>query len=111
MILLGTNNVQAQNTTATTTVNIILNNVISIDGGSIAVAYSYATAADYNSEKIVAQANTLKVTSTKNFNVKVKAGSANFMNGTNMIPVDLLTIKVAAASGTIGGLKVLLSYV
>jgi len=30
-IILGTNNVQAQNTTATTTVNITLNDVISID--------------------------------------------------------------------------------
>jgi len=107
--ILGTNNVNAQNATATTTVSITLNDVISIDAGSTAitgaVAFNYATAVDYNSEKTVAQANALKVTSTKNFNVKVKAGGASFVNGTNLIPVDVLTIKAAAASGTMGGTK------
>ncbi len=46
-IISGTNTVQAQNTTATTTVNITLNDVISIDAGSSAisgaVAFNYAT--------------------------------------------------------------------
>ncbi|OCK51688.1 peptidoglycan-binding protein LysM [Chryseobacterium sp. CBo1] len=107
--ILGTNNVQAQNTTATTTVNITLNDVISIDAGSTAIGntvdFNYATAADYNSDQTITKANSLKVTSTKNFNVKVKAGGANFMNGTNLIPVNVLTIKAAAASGTMGGTK------
>ncbi|VXB87479.1 exported hypothetical protein [Chryseobacterium sp. 8AT] len=35
--ILGTNNVQAQNATATTTVNITLKDVISIDAGSTAI--------------------------------------------------------------------------
>jgi len=108
-IILGTNAVQAQNTTATTTVNITLNDVISIDAGSSAIGnnvdFNYATAADYNSDQTITKANSLKVTSTKNFNVKVKAGGANFMNGTNLIPVDVLTIKAATASGTMGGTK------
>ncbi|MFY1047195.1 peptidoglycan-binding protein LysM [Chryseobacterium sp. GP-SGM7] len=108
-IILGTNAVQAQNTTATTTVNITLNDVISIDAGSTAitgaVAFNYVTASDYNSEKTVAQANALKVTSTKSFDVKVKAGGANFVNGSNLIPVDVLTIKAATAAGTMGGTK------
>ncbi|MFY1047194.1 peptidoglycan-binding protein LysM [Chryseobacterium sp. GP-SGM7] len=108
-IILGTNAVQAQNTTATTTVNITLSDVISIDAGSTAiagaVAFNYATAAEYNSAQTVAQANALKITSTKAFNVNVKAGGANFINGTNLIPVDVLTIKAAAASGTMGGTK------
>ena len=107
--ILGSNNAQAQNTTATTTVNITLNDVISIDNGSTAsggtVAFNYVTAADYNSEKTVAQANALKVTSTKSFDVKVKAGGANFINGTNLIPVDVLSIKAATAAGTMGGTK------
>jgi len=107
--VLGTNTVQAQNTTATTAVNITLNDVISIDNGSTAgggtVAFNYVTAADYNTTQTVAQANALKVTSTKNFNVKVKAGGANFVNGSNSIPVDVLTIKASAASGTMGGTK------
>uniref|UniRef100_UPI00223F1619 peptidoglycan-binding protein LysM n=1 Tax=Chryseobacterium sp. YIM B08800 TaxID=2984136 RepID=UPI00223F1619 len=107
--LLGTNNVYAQNTTDTTTVNITLNDVISIDAGSTAIGntvdFNYATAADYNSDQTITKANSLKVTSTKNFNVKVKAGGANFMNGTNLIPVNVLTIKAASASGTMGGTK------
>ncbi|MCD0457127.1 peptidoglycan-binding protein LysM [Chryseobacterium sp. LC2016-27] len=107
--LLGTNNVHAQNTTATTTVNITLNDVISIDAGSTAIGntvdFNYATAADYNSDQTITKANSLKVTSTKNFNVKVKAGGPNFMNGTNLIPVNVLTIKAATASGTMGGTK------
>ncbi|WBV58036.1 peptidoglycan-binding protein LysM [Chryseobacterium sp. PTM-20240506] len=108
-IMLGSNNVQAQNTTATTTVNITLNDVISIDAGSTAmggtVAFNYVTAMDYNSEKTVAQASALKITSTKNFNVKVKAGGPTFVNGLNSIPVDVLTIKAAAAPGNMGGTK------
>ncbi|MFC3158033.1 peptidoglycan-binding protein LysM [Chryseobacterium arachidis] len=108
-IILGTSNVQAQNTTATTTVNITLNDVISIDAGSTAIGntvdFNYVTAADYNSDQTITKANSLKVTSTKNFNVKVKAGGANFINGTNFIPVNVLTIKAATASGTMGGTK------
>ena len=108
-IVLVTNNVKAQNTTATTTVKIILNDVISIDAGSTAIAgavsFNYVTAADYNSEKTVAQANALKITSTKAFDVKVKAGGTNFINGTNLIPVNVLTIKAATAAGTMGGTK------
>lgn len=108
-IVLGTNNVQAQNSTATTTATITLADVISIDAGSAAtggaVAFSYATAADYNSVQTVAQANALKVTSTKAFDVKVKAGGANFENGANKIPVGILTISAAAAPGTMGGTK------
>ncbi|WP_100077059.1 peptidoglycan-binding protein LysM [Chryseobacterium camelliae] len=107
--ILGTNNAQAQNTTATTTVNITLNDVISIDAGSTAIGntvdFNYATAADYNSDQTITKANSLKVTSTKNFNVKVKAGGASFVNGTNLIPVNVLTIKAASASGTMGGTK------
>ena len=107
-ILFGTNHAQAQNT-ATTTVNITLNDVISIDAGSTAIGntvdFNYATAADYNSDQTVTKANSLKVTSTKNFNVKVKAGGTSFVNGTNLIPVSVLTIKAATASGTMGGTK------
>ena len=107
-IVLGTNNVQAQNKTATTAVNIILNDVISIDTGSIAIGgavdFKYVTAADYNSEKTATVAKSLIVTSTKNFDVKVKADGANFNNGINTIPVNVLTIK-AATGGTVAGTK------
>lgn len=105
-IVFGTTNAQAQNHTATTAVNIILNDVISIDAGSIAIGgavdFNYVTAADYNSTKTAVIENSLIVTSTKNFDVKVKAGGANFTNGTNNIPVNVLTIK-AATGGTMAG--------
>jgi hypothetical protein len=108
-IILGINNVQAQNRTATTTATITLNDVISIDAGSTAiggtVAFNYVTAADYNSDQTITKANSLKVTSTKNFSVKVKAGGPNFVNGSNSIPVDVLTIKAAVAPGNMGGTK------
>lgn len=103
-IVFGTNNVQAQ--TATTTVNIILNDVISIDAGSVAIGgavdFNYVTAADYNSTKNVVVANSLIVTSTKNFDIKVKADGDNFTDGTNNIPVNVLTIK-AATGGSMTG--------
>jgi len=109
VVICGTNNVQAQNTAATTAVNITLNDVISIDAGSTAiggiVAFNYVTAADYNSDQTITKVNSLKVTSTKNFNVRVKAGGPHFVNGSNSIPVDVLTIKVAEAPGNMGGTK------
>lgn len=105
-IVFGTNNAQAQNHTATTTVNITLADVISIDTGSKAidgvVNFNYATAEDYNTVQTVNKPTSLIVTSTKNFDVKVKANGANFANGSNNIPVDVLTVK-AAAGGTMAG--------
>ncbi|MCG7280157.1 peptidoglycan-binding protein LysM [Chryseobacterium taklimakanense] len=108
-IVLGTNNLQAQNTAAAkATVNITLADVISIHSGATTgggeVNFNYATAQDYNSDQTVSKANSLQITSTKNFDVKVKADGANFVNGTNLIPVDVVTIK-AAAGGTMGGTK------
>ena len=105
-IVLGTNTIQAQNHTATTAVKIILNDVISIDAGSVAiggaVAFNYITAADYNNDKTANVPNSLKVTSTKNFTVNVKADDENFTDGKNLIPVNVLTIK-AATGGNMAG--------
>lgn len=96
-IVFGTTNAQAQNNTATTTVNIVLNDVISIDAGSVAtgglVAFNYVTAEDYNTVTNVVVPNSLIVTSTKNFDIKVKADGPTFTDGTNDIPVNVLTIK------------------
>ncbi|EGV44533.1 peptidoglycan-binding protein LysM [Bizionia argentinensis JUB59] len=102
--VIGTNNIQAQ--TATTTVNITLNDVISIDAGSIAIGgavdFNYITAEDYNTSKTAIVPTSLIVTSTKNFDVKVKADGANFTNGSNNIPVNVLIIK-AATGGSMAG--------
>jgi hypothetical protein len=102
----GTKNAQAQNHTATTTVNITLADVISIDAGSIAtngtVDFNYVTANDYNSAQTKTVAKSLIVTSTKNFNVTLKADGANFMNGAFVIPVSVLTVR-ASAGGNMAG--------
>ena len=103
------NNIQAQNNTATTTVNLHLSDVISIDSGAAiggVVDFNYTTATDYNSDQEVDVANSLVVTSTKNFDIKVKADGANFTDGSNTIPVDVLTVKaVNSASNPMGGTK------
>ena len=101
----GTTNAQAQTGTSavSTTVNIKLSDVISIDAGSVAnggvVDFNYTTADDYNKSKNVTVANSLIVTSSKNFDVKVKAEGENFVNGTNLIPVNVLQVK-AVTGGT-----------
>lgn len=107
-IVSGTNTVQAQTTTpltatATTTATITISDVISIDSGSAAdngnVAFSYVTAADYNTPQKKEQASALKVTSSKPFHVNVKAGGENFENPSDqasLIPVGVLTIKTTS---------------
>ena len=105
-IVLTSNTAQAQNTTATTTVNITLADVISIDAGSAAtdgvVDFNYVTAEDYNTTQTKTVANSLIVTSTKNFNVTLKADGANFVNGSDNIPVNVLTIKASAGGNMVG---------
>ncbi|MCZ4317487.1 peptidoglycan-binding protein LysM [Aequorivita viscosa] len=101
----GTDNAQAQDVNpATTTVNITLADVISIlpssaaNGGNI--NFSYDTASAYHADQTKNQPNALIVTSTKTFDVAVKAGGTNFTDGTNLIPVDVLTIKPVSGGNT-----------
>ena len=106
----GTTNAQAQaganSNDVKTTVNLKLAEVISIDAGSVAtggvVDFNYATTTDYNTAKNVTVANSLKITSSRNFDVKVKADGDNFVNGTNSIPVNVMQIK-AVSGGTMDG--------
>lgn len=111
-IVFGTQNTLAQNgPTATTTVNINLADVISIDGGVAnggLVEFNYLTAQNYNDGLgAVTVANSLIVTSTKNFDIKVKADGDNFTDGTNNIPVNVLTIK-PSNGGTMAGNQTLI---
>ncbi|MCJ8498908.1 peptidoglycan-binding protein LysM, partial [Chryseobacterium salipaludis] len=75
--VLGTNTLSAQSSSneATTTVNINLQDVISIDAGSVAaggvVDFNYTNTTDYNNDKTVGVKNSLVVTSSKAFDVKV----------------------------------------
>ncbi len=104
-IVFGTANLQAQ--TATTEVNLKLSDVISIEGNSVAnggvVDFNYVTAEDYNTDTAVTQTTALIVTSTKIFNIMVKADGANFINGSNEIPVNVMNIKGAGSSSSAMG--------
>ncbi|HLS31699.1 MAG TPA: hypothetical protein VK021_12645 [Flavobacteriaceae bacterium] len=105
-ILFGTMNAQAQDlgTEISTEVRLILEDVISFKTGSIAhggqVDFTYSTAADYNSTKTANVPSSLIVTSTKSFEIKAKANGENFTDGTNNIPVDVVTIKPVMGGGT-----------
>ena len=88
--------------TATTTVNITLVDVISIHDGADnsaaiggLVALNFTAAEHYIEGRNAVVPNSLKVTSTTNFHIKVKANGANFIGtGTANIPVDVMTIQV-----------------
>ena len=109
----GTTTAQAQTGTnsnsVSTNVNIILSDVISIDEGSIAsegvVDFNYVTTTDYNTAKNVTKANSLVITSSKNFDVKVKAEGKNFISGTNSIPVNVLQVKAVTGGTIVGTMK------
>ena len=107
--VLGTSNIQAQSNPVSTTVNIILSDVISIDEGSVAsegvVDFNYVTTTDYNTAKNVTVANSLVITSSKNFDVKVKAEGENFVSGTNIIPVNVLQVKAVTGGTMVGTLN------
>ena len=106
----GVHHVQAQSAEqATTTVNIVLADVLSIDEGSVAsggaVDFKYSNPNDYSSAKNVTVPNSLVIISSKNFDVKVKSEGANFVSGANLIPVDVLEIKATPGGSLSGTLK------
>ncbi len=105
--VLGTNNVQAQDSNPVgTIINIVLADIIAIEEGSVAsegfVDFNYLNTTDYNTAKNVTVPNSLVIISSKNFDVKVKAIGANFVSGSNAIPVDVLQLK-AVTGGTLVG--------
>lgn len=105
--ILGSHKVKAQDSEQVSApVNIILGDVIAMELGTgaseAALDFSYVNTEDYNSSKTVTVPNSLVVISSKNFDVKVKSEGANFVNGTNLIPVDVLQVK-AIAGGSLAG--------
>lgn len=92
---------------ASTNVNIILSDFISIDGSSVAnggsVDFNYTTAGDYDLNRTVSVPNSLVVTSSENFNIIVKAEGENFVNGSSTIPVNVLRIKATTTGASISG--------
>ncbi|UZT99988.1 peptidoglycan-binding protein LysM [Chryseobacterium fluminis] len=109
-IALGTHWVPAQNSEqVSTSVNIILADVIAMDAGSAALAgnvdFNYGNTKDYNSSKSVTVPNSLVIISSKNFDVKVKSEGANFVSGANVIPVDILKVKATPGGNLTGTLN------
>ena len=87
----------AQAQEASTSVNINLMDVLSIDTESAAnggtVDFRYETVEDYNSQKSTTIPKSLVVTFSKAFDVKVKANGEYFINGSNLIPINVITIQ------------------
>lgn len=91
---------------ASTTVNIVLADVFSIDSESNAidgsVNFTYNSVEDYNSEQTVTIANSLVLTFSKPFDIKVRAEGPHFENGDHKIPVNVITIRPNSSS-TVSG--------
>ncbi len=109
-IVLGTKQVMAQNSgQMSTSVNIILSDVIAMDIGSVAsegtVDFNYGNTNDYNSAKNVTVPNSLVIISSKNFDVKVKSEGTHFVSGANVIPVDILQVKAIPGGSLVGTLN------
>jgi hypothetical protein len=107
---LGTEQVMAQNSDqVSTSVNIILSDVIAMDIGSVAsegtVDFNYGSTNDYNSSKNVTVPNSLIIISSKNFDVKVKSEGTHFVSGANVIPVDILQVKAIPGGSLAGSLN------
>lgn len=88
---------EMQGQQATQSINLNLMDVLSIESGTAIndgkVDFKYTSAADYNSEKITRVPNSLKITFSKGFDIRVRANGSSFKNGNNKIPVDVLTIR------------------
>ncbi|MCD0480693.1 peptidoglycan-binding protein LysM [Chryseobacterium sp. LC2016-29] len=109
-ITLGTDLVLAQNSEQVSkSVNIILADIIAMDIGTAAsegtVDFNYGSTKDYNSSKNVTVPNSLVIISSKNFDIKVKSEGTHFVNGTNLIPVDILQVKAIPGGSLVGTLN------
>lgn len=96
----------AQAQEVSTAVNINLMDVLSIDTESAAnggtVDFRYETVDDYNSQKTTTIPKSLVVTFSKTFDVKVKANGEYFENGSNLIPINVITIQRNQSSTLVG---------
>lgn len=104
MLIAGMEKACAQE--ATTTINLVLADVVSIDPESAAkggtVDFNYENVNDYNSEKTASIPNSLIITFSRPFSLKVRANGESFENGSHVIPVDVLTVKCNESSEITG---------
>ena len=91
---------------ASTTINIVLADVFSIDSESVAINgnidFTYNSVEDYNSEQTVTIANSLVLTFSKPFDIRVRADGPYFENGDHKIPVNVITIRPNESSTVTG---------
>lgn len=97
------NYANAQIATSSTNVKINLADFITTEPGNATnvgetptagseVVFDYPTAVSYTIDQEKSLTGHLKVTATKTFQVTVRAAGANFTNGTNNIPVNVMDI-------------------
>lgn len=105
IILLATNFL-AHSQETQTRINLHLADVLSIEESSEAndgiVDFFYDSVGDYNSEKVSTVPNSLIITFSRPFDLKVRANGVNFENGQNSIPVNVLTIRRNESSSLTG---------
>lgn len=91
---------------ASTTINIVLADVFSIDSESVAINgnidFTYNSVEDYNSEQTITIANSLVLTFSKPFDIRVRADGPYFENGDHKIPVNVITIRPNESSTVTG---------
>lgn len=106
-ILFGFITMQGQNVNETSaTVQLTLIDILSIDNSNSSgtIDFNFQTSEDYNTGKNITIENNITVSSTTDFDIKVKAEGTHFLNTQNedRIPVQALQIK-AVAGGTMEG--------
>ncbi len=89
-------------TTANTTLNVVLADVrsIKVNPTQNTVTLNFATVDDYNKGVESNQASHLEITSTGGFVVKVKSSGPNLNNGSNTIPVNTISLVNSTTAGS-----------
>lgn len=110
--LMQSQKINAQ-TTANSTLNVVLSDVrsIKVNPSQTNVSLIFANAADYNNGVSSNQVGHLEVTSTGGYAIKVKSSGPTLVNGANAIPVNTITLTPttgtqAAPSGNVVGISI-----
>lgn len=102
MAVTGIQTLEAQQSNDEVTLNVTLVAVqnISVNSGQTTVTITFNESSDYLNGVSSSQTEHLEVSSTEEFVVKVSTASENLSDGTNMIPVNTITVTPVYASGT-----------
>ncbi|RAJ04103.1 hypothetical protein LX64_02981 [Chitinophaga skermanii] len=98
-LLLSFSQKSSAQTTANTTLTVILNPVLVMTLSATPPTLTFATANDYANGVSATYANAITVTSTANYSITVKTSSADLANGANTIPVSNVNVAVSGTTG------------